>query len=123
MPLKRIEDLTPEQRAAADAILARNRTPERRAELARIRADVMREFPPLTISAGLAESLASLRLERERLGLSLSDVQARSGLDRGMISRLENGKIANPTASTLESYAAALGRRMIWATEPAEAGD
>jgi hypothetical protein len=56
MPLKRIEDLTPEQRAVAEAILARNRTPERQAELAQIRADVMREFPPKVISTRLAES-------------------------------------------------------------------
>jgi predicted transcriptional regulator len=122
MAHKRIEDLTPEQQATVKAVLARNRTPERQAELAQIRADVMREFPPLTISSALAESLASLRLERERMGLSLSDVQERSGLDRAMVSRLENGKIANPTAATLEAYAAALGRRMIWATEPVEAG-
>ena len=82
----------------------------------------MREFPSLEIPTELAKSLASLRLKRERIGLSLSDVLAKSRLDRGMVTRLETGKIANPTAATLEAYAAALGRRMIWATEPLEVG-
>ncbi len=55
-------------------------------------------------------TLKRLREERERQGLSLADVEERSGLRRAVLSRLENddGK-ANPTVLTLQRYAAALG--------------
>jgi transcriptional regulator with XRE-family HTH domain len=35
-------------------------------------------------------------------------------MDRMAISRLENGKNANPTVSTLVRYASALGRSLAW---------
>jgi transcriptional regulator with XRE-family HTH domain len=43
----------------------------------------------------------SLRRQRERQGLSLTDISERSGLTGGMISQLENGWNSNPTLSTL----------------------
>jgi hypothetical protein len=55
------------------------------------------------------ETVTRLRAERERLGLSLADVEERSGLRRSALSRLENDKTTNPTLLTLERYAAALG--------------
>ncbi|MCC7084544.1 MAG: helix-turn-helix transcriptional regulator [Pirellulales bacterium] len=54
------------------------------------------------------EAIARLRAERERRGMSLADVEERSGLRRSALSRLENDKTANPTLLTLERYAAAL---------------
>ena len=67
-------------------------------------------------------ALQALRRERERAGLSITDVAARSGLDRAVVSRLETGKQDNPTAATLMRYAAAIGKRLLWAYEnlPAE---
>ena len=50
-----------------------------------------------------------LRAERERQGLSLADVAARTGMDRASIHRLETSKSPNPTVSTLHRYAACLG--------------
>jgi DNA-binding XRE family transcriptional regulator len=59
-------------------------------------------------------ALQALKQERERCGLSISVVAERSGLDRAVVSRLENGKQDNPTIATLMRYAAALGKRFLW---------
>jgi ribosome-binding protein aMBF1 (putative translation factor) len=120
MPARRrsdLADLTPEQRAAVEAIRAKNRTPERRAADARARQLVREEFPPLAAGEDLMEVLAALRLERERLGLSLTDLAERTRLDRATISKLETGKIPNPTVATLRAYASALGKRLAWSLE------
>lgn len=58
------------------------------------------------------EMIARLRAERERLGLSLADVEERSGLRKSVLSRLENDKTSNPTLLTLQRYAAAIGLTM-----------
>ncbi len=60
------------------------------------------------------KALQSLKRERQRRGLSIGDVAQRSGLDRAVISRLENGKQDNPTVATLMRYAAAIGKRFLW---------
>ena len=61
--------------------------------------------------------LLALKAERERAGLSVAEVVERSGLDRAVIARLENGKDNNPTVATLMRYAAAIGKRLVWAYE------
>ena len=63
----------------------------------------------LAMRCEVDKAVAGLRTERERLGLSLADVEQRSGLRRSVLSRLENDKTANPTLLTLQRYAAALG--------------
>jgi ribosome-binding protein aMBF1 (putative translation factor) len=103
------------------------RTPEELAELRAARATFQRDRPAqdeITASGdsegpfrqgditALLSALAALKRERERQGLSLAEVSERSGLDKGMISRLENGKILNPTVTTLWRYADAVGMRM-----------
>jgi DNA-binding phage protein len=57
--------------------------------------------------------IAALRAERERQGLSLADLNERTGIDRAALSRLENNEEGNPTISTLERYAAAVGKQII----------
>jgi len=59
-------------------------------------------------------ALQAMKREREQSGLSVGDVAERSGLDRAVISRLENGKQDNPTIATLMRYAAAVGKRFLW---------
>jgi DNA-binding phage protein len=60
------------------------------------------------------ELIAALRAERERQGLSLSDLAERAGMDRSAIHKLEIGLNRNPTFATLSRYAGALGTRIEW---------
>ncbi len=100
------------------------RTPEELANLKAERARFSRERPSLDelIASGeyegpyhhgniraLLSAVAELKRRRDELGLSLATVSERSGLDTGLLSRLENGKILNPMLTTLWRYASALG--------------
>jgi hypothetical protein len=80
-----LEALSPEKPAAAEAAIARSAarraTPEGQAEQDEVIRKVSEEFPPSGIDPELAKALSALRLERERLGLSLSDVSERSGIE------------------------------------------
>jgi ribosome-binding protein aMBF1 (putative translation factor) len=106
-------ELTPEQRAAVEARRAQRRTVAYQEKLARDIAAYQQEHPPVC-DRELTDALAALRRERRRQGLSLKDVAARTGIDRATISKLETGKIANPTIGTLRKYARALGRKLAW---------
>jgi Helix-turn-helix domain len=66
----------------------------------------------------LLSAIAELKRRRDEQGLSLADVSGRSGLDRALLSRLENGKILNPTMATLWRYADAIGTQVTLAVEP-----
>lgn len=100
------------------------RSPEDHARIAAIRERFQRDKPtheeliasgdydgPFSQEAAMSLflALAKLKAERQRKGLTLADVSERSGLDVGMLSRLENGKVENPTLSTLGRYAHAVG--------------
>lgn len=63
--------------------------------------------------ATLREALLLLKAERERQGLSLSDVESRTGIGRPNLSRLETDAEANPTVATLARYAEALGKKLV----------
>src|SRR5438105_8677321 len=63
------------------------------------------------------QALQALKRERQQRGLSIAVVAERSGLDRAVVSRLENGKQDNPTVATLMRYAAAVGKRFVWSYE------
>jgi DNA-binding XRE family transcriptional regulator len=65
----------------------------------------------------IQQALQGLKGERKLRGLSIADVAERSGLDRAVVSRLENGKQENPTIATLMRYAAAVGKRFLWSYE------
>jgi ribosome-binding protein aMBF1 (putative translation factor) len=112
------------------------RTPEEMAELRAVRESFQREQPGQDelVASGdydgpfrqgdimtLLSALATLKRERERQGLSLAEISERSGLDKGMISRLENGKILNPTVNTLWKYANAVGMTVSMSAEKAPA--
>lgn len=56
--------------------------------------------------------LQELKAAREAAGLSLSDLQDRTGMDRSALSKLENGRRPNPTLETLIRYADAVGKRV-----------
>ena len=107
-----LSELTPEQRAAVEARRAERETPEYQASLARELATIREEFPPRAPDAPLAELLTALRLERERRGLSLADVSARTRLNATLLANLENGELASPPIATLQAYAEAVGKRV-----------
>jgi DNA-binding Xre family transcriptional regulator len=113
-----VEALAPEAHAAAESAISRSAalraTPEGQAEQEEVIRKVREEFPPLAIDPELAKALAALRAERERQGLSLSDVSERSGIDRATLSKLETGKVPNPAVSTLRALARALNKRLSW---------
>jgi DNA-binding XRE family transcriptional regulator len=121
-----LDKLPPDARARAEAAIARARTPEYRAEQGRFR-EKYRSLRRDPMTSGdyqvwgrhgdlldFLGFLGRLRGERERQGLSLDDMAARTGMDRMAISRLENGKNLNPTISTLVRYVNALGHSIIW---------
>jgi ribosome-binding protein aMBF1 (putative translation factor) len=92
-------------------------TPEYQAALARDIEMIKEEFPPAVPDQAVLEAVAALRLARERLGLSLSDVAERSGLDRSTLHGLEAGKLTNPTYGTMKRFARAVGLRIKWVVE------
>ena len=57
--------------------------------------------------------------ERERQGLSLTELAERGGIDRATISKFETGKIPNPTIGALKKDAAALGKSLSWTLDEA----
>jgi DNA-binding phage protein len=63
--------------------------------------------------ATLQEALQTLKQERRSQGLSLADIQERTGIERPNLSRLENEADANPTITTLIRYAGAMGKRLM----------
>ena len=62
--------------------------------------------------AALREAIQLLKEERIRQGLSLTDIQQRTGIEPSNLSRLENDSTSNPTIATLIRYAEALGKRL-----------
>jgi DNA-binding phage protein len=70
----------------------------------------------------LARTLQALKAEREAQGVSLTEMEKRTGISKSALSRLENEPNANPTVSTLMRIAEALGREItIQITNPKEA--
>jgi DNA-binding XRE family transcriptional regulator len=64
------------------------------------------------ISTELRQAFRILKEERQAQGLSLADMQNRTGMSRSAISRLENDDSANPTIETVTRYAQALGKQL-----------
>ncbi len=103
---------TPEQEAAEQAI--RERFQRERPTLQDLvdRGDIAAVFT-MGEYWELRKTFAALRALREQQGLSISDMAERTGMDRAMISRLENGQVDNPTVATVTRYAKALGKRVV----------
>ena len=62
--------------------------------------------------ACLRDVMGVLRIERDRQGLNLADMQARTGIARSAMSRLEAEPDANPTLATIARCADALGKEI-----------
>ncbi len=60
----------------------------------------------------LRDLVALLKAERERQGVSLNALSARTGINKSNLSRLENDARVNPTMETLQRLAEALGKQI-----------
>ncbi len=65
------------------------------------------------VKLAVREALKFLKAQRQAQGLSLSDVEQRTGIRRPALSRLENETEPNPTMVTLIRYAEALGKKLV----------
>ncbi len=100
----------------------RKLTPEEAAKYRKIREEVELEKPGIIAKAQqarnearrqqLAAIMQELRAAREAKGLSLADINERTGIDRSAISKLENVTTENPTIDTLLRYAEVVGKRL-----------
>jgi DNA-binding XRE family transcriptional regulator len=102
----------------------RQATVEEQERHTRIREQIQEELPDIkqrakqklaeALQRGIAiqHTMAVLKAERMQKGLSLSDMKARTGIERSTLSRLENNAEANPTVNTLTRYAEAVGKKV-----------
>ncbi len=102
-------------------------SPKCEAELKALRQMIEAEKPALMIEAkaklkeaqdnraDLASIFTSLKAEREKLGLNLAEMSERCGMAREVIYRLESQTTPNPTISTIQRYATALGLEVSFA--------
>jgi DNA-binding XRE family transcriptional regulator len=99
-----------------------------KAKYTKLRDAIEREFPPgkatrppqdpnqptnLGEYFDLQALVGELRRAREAQGMSLTDAQEATGIDRAALSRIETGENGNPTVTTLMRYARAVGRKII----------
>jgi DNA-binding XRE family transcriptional regulator len=97
--------------AAEQALLNRARAETESQRGAILQEGRQRKLARQRMQEELRRTVDKLQQRREELGLSLSDIEARSGLKKSALSRLENNPDANPTLLTLYRYAIALGVR------------
>jgi DNA-binding phage protein len=102
----------------------RQATVEEQERHKRIREHIQEELPDIKKRAqqklteamqhGIAmqHAMTILKAERVKKGLSLADMQERTGMERSTLSRLENKAEANPTVHTLMRYADAVGKKV-----------
>lgn len=57
----------------------------------------------------VAQLVSQLRAAREKAGISLNELESRTGINKSSLSRLENSVAPNPTLLTLHRYADAIG--------------
>ena len=96
------------------------RTAEERAEEEAVRrqhtANPIRQRPAGVVNqqsfAAILSLMASFKAVRESQGLTLAELSERMGIDAPALSRLETGKMLNPTLATLHKWAEALGRKL-----------
>jgi DNA-binding XRE family transcriptional regulator len=96
------------------------RTAEQRAEEEAVRrrhaANPIRQRPADAVNQRSFTAILSLvsrfKAVRESQGLTLAAVAERMGIDPPALSRLETGKMLNPTLATLHKWAEALGQKL-----------
>lgn len=110
---------TPMANKGRDLSRGRKLTAAEAAEYAKVRRQVMEEIPPATTNV-VRQVIGKLRQVREEQGLSLTDLEERTGMTRANLCRLEN-EGRNVQLRTVERYARALGCRIEIQLVPAAA--
>ena len=116
MAIKRVQKKlngTPEDRARHQAIRETFQDNPSIEELV-ARGELRSQTLPLGVYVGSRLLVKSLRPLREQANLSLANLSQRSGMDKAMLSRLENGRVPNPGIETLCRYLDALDKRIEW---------
>lgn len=98
----------------------RRLTPEEAAKYRKIREQIEQEKPEINARirahmvevTDLAKIFSELRKVREQQGMSLTDLQDKTGIDRASLSKLETGQRANFTLETVVRYAEAVGKHV-----------
>lgn len=118
------------EQMAKRIISNRRRTPEEIESDRRIVDGLDKDWPEIVeqqkaqvadiSSVRLAEIGKLLRVLRIKRGLSLSDMQGRTGIDRAALSRIENGRDTNPTIGTIARIADAMSETLFVSTAELE---
>lgn len=98
----------------------RRLTPEEAAKYRKIREQIEQEKTEINARirahmaevTDLAKIFSELRRVREQQGMSLTDLQDKTGIDRASLSKLETGQRANFTLETVVRYAEAVGKHV-----------
>ncbi len=98
----------------------RRLTAEEAAKYRKIREQIEQEKPEINARirahmaevTDLAKIFSELRRVREKQGMSLTDLQDKTGIDRASLSKLETGQRANFTLETVVRYAEAVGKHV-----------
>jgi DNA-binding Xre family transcriptional regulator len=99
----------------------RKLTPAELERSKKVRAAIEQELPELMAKGQaiferherLQRTLAALKAERERQGVSLAEMERRTGITKSALSRLENDPNPNPTVATLDRIANALQKAIV----------
>jgi DNA-binding Xre family transcriptional regulator len=116
MAIKRVQkkiDWTQEDRRRHKAIREKFRDKPTIEELV-ARGELSGQPIPLSTYLNLRLIIRNLRTIREQANLSLADISQRSGMDKAMLSRLENGHVANPGIETISRYLDAMDKALEW---------
>ncbi len=100
----------------APAILERGR--KIKADIDARRAPGNAELDKIGASVALQDAMVALARIRVSQGLSLADLNERTGIDRSVLSKLERREVANPTIDTLNRIAGGLGRKLVVSAVP-----
>jgi DNA-binding Xre family transcriptional regulator len=116
MTIKRVQkkiDWTQEDKNRHKAIREKFRDKPTLEELV-ARGELSGQLLPLRTYVNLRLIIRNLRTIREQAKLSLADISQRSGMDKAMLSRLENGHVANPGIETISRYLDAMDKAIEW---------
>jgi ribosome-binding protein aMBF1 (putative translation factor) len=73
---------------------------------------------PMALYLEIQQLLLDLKKARTASGLSLADLAQRTGMDKSVLSKMENGQHGIPTLPSLARYAQAIGRQLAFSLIP-----